>query len=47
MKYANLFRKFAVTGTFNKIRYIISADLDNNKKYLIPAEYCNKLYGLN
>ena len=32
-------------GTFNNTRYIISADLKNNKKYLIPAAYCHVPYG--
>lgn len=32
-------------GTFNNTRYIISADLNNNKKYLIPAKYCHVPYG--
>ena len=32
-------------GTFNGTRYIISADLNNKKKYLIPAAYCHVPYG--
>lgn len=33
-------------GTFNGTRYFITTDFDNgNKKYMIPAAYCNVPYG--